>query len=115
MDIKTADIVLCEFYFSDAKTSKKRPVLVLKDNLPHNDFLGIAISSKINKLFEDELIISLEDLEMGSLPVTSKVMLRKTFIISKEVVINKYGSLNSIVFRKLHKHLCNYLGCSISN
>ena len=34
MDIKTADVVLCKFYFSDLKTTKNRPVLVLKDNLP---------------------------------------------------------------------------------
>jgi len=36
MEINVADVVLCEFYFSDLKTSKKRPVLVLKDNLPYD-------------------------------------------------------------------------------
>lgn len=112
MDIKVADILLCEFYFSDAKTSKNRPVLVLKDNLPHQDFLGIAISSKTNKLFEDELIIDIEDLETGSLPVTSKVMLRKTFVISKKVIIKKYGSLKTTAFKNLHNNLCKYLACS---
>lgn len=111
MDIKAAEIVLCEFYFSDAKASKKRPVLVLKDNLPHNDFLGIAISSKTNKLFEDEFLINNEDLETGFLPVTSKVMLRKTFVISKEVVFKKYGKLKNIAFKSLHENLCNYLDC----
>lgn len=59
MDVKAADVVLCEFYFSDAKASKNRPVLILKDNLPHNDFLGIAISSKTSKLFKGKSIISL--------------------------------------------------------
>jgi len=34
MEIKTFDIVLCEFYFSNLNQSKKRPVLVFKDNLP---------------------------------------------------------------------------------
>jgi len=38
MEINIADIVLCEFYFSDLKKSKNRPVLVFKDNLPHDDF-----------------------------------------------------------------------------
>ena len=37
------DIVLCNFYFSDAKRSKNRPVLVLKDNLPFDDFVAIPI------------------------------------------------------------------------
>ncbi len=34
MEIKEGDVLLCEFYFSDLKKSKNRPVLVLKDNLP---------------------------------------------------------------------------------
>lgn len=111
MDIKPADIVLCEFYFSDAKVAKKRPDLVLKDNLPHDDFLGIAISSKINKLFDDEFVIGLEDFAAGGIPVTSKVMLRKTFVISKGVVVKKYGSLKDAGFKELHENLCGYLGC----
>ena len=47
MEISKADVVLCEFYFSDLKKSKNRPVLVLKDNLPYNDFIAIPISNKI--------------------------------------------------------------------
>ena len=50
MEIKHLDVVLCEFYFSDFNKSKKRPVLVFKDNLPFDDFVAIPISSKIEKL-----------------------------------------------------------------
>jgi len=57
MEISQADVVLCEFYFSDLKKSKNRPVLVLKDNLPYNDFVAIPISSKIEKLQIDEVIL----------------------------------------------------------
>jgi len=35
MELKQYDVVLCEFYFSDLNKTKKRPVLVFKDNLPH--------------------------------------------------------------------------------
>ena len=42
MELKEADVVLCEFYFSDLSQSKKRPVLIFKDNLPYNDFVGIS-------------------------------------------------------------------------
>ena len=49
MEIDQADIVLCEFYFSDLKQVKNRPVLVFKDNLPYDDFVAIPISSKIEK------------------------------------------------------------------
>lgn len=57
LDIQKADIVLCKFYFSDLKSYKNRPVLIFKDNLPFDDFVCIAISSKTNKIFDDEFII----------------------------------------------------------
>ncbi len=54
MEIKTFDIVLCEFYFSNLNQSKKRPVLVFKDNLPFDDFIALRISSKIGNMTNDE-------------------------------------------------------------
>jgi len=84
MEVNNADIVLCKFYFSDLFLSKNRPVPVFKDNLPHNDFIAIPISSKIENLQVDELIINSKDMKQGYLPTESKLMLRKTFIVSKE-------------------------------
>ena len=42
VDVSVADVVLCEFYFSDLKQTKKRPVLVIKDDLPYSDFVGFS-------------------------------------------------------------------------
>jgi len=44
MEIGELDIVLCEFFFSDIKKSKNRPVLIFKDNLPYDDFVAIPIN-----------------------------------------------------------------------
>ena len=112
MEVEVLDIVLCEFYFSDLKSYKKRPVLVFKNNLPYNDFIAIPISSSIDKLYEDEYIINNIDLEIGSLPKESKIMVRKTFVVSKDVVIKKYGTINQNSFKKYHKVFCNYFGCN---
>ncbi len=60
MEIKLSDIVLCEFYFSDIQKSKNRSVLVFKDNLPYDDFVAIPISSKIDNLQHDEVIIGFD-------------------------------------------------------
>ena len=111
MEIKEADIVLCKFYFSDMKKSKNRPVLVFKDNLPHDDFIAIPISSKIQNLFEDEYVIDNLEFENGELPASSKIMIRKTFVVSKQVVIKKYGTLKSDVYLKYQNLFCNYFGC----
>jgi mRNA interferase MazF len=113
MEVKLYDIVLCQFYFSDLKESKNRPVLVFKDNLPHDDFVGIPISSKIDKLYEDELLLQASDLSFGNIPKTSKLMIRKTFVISKQAVVKKYGTLDTEAFVKCKSSFCKYFGCTI--
>ena len=112
MGLSVGDVVLCKFYFSDAKQSKKRPVLVLKDNLPHDDFIAIPISSQIAKMHTDERLLSLTDFQVGNIPKTSKLMLRKTFVISKNVVLKKYGTLHTKVYKQIHKDFCQYFSCT---
>lgn len=34
MEVKQGELMLCEFYFSDFKHYKLRPVVVFRDNLP---------------------------------------------------------------------------------
>ena len=114
MELALADIVLCEFYFSDLKTSKKRPVLIFKDNLPYNDFIAIPISSKTDRLKSDEHIIDNDNLEHGSIPKKSKLMIRKTFVVSKDVILKKYGKLNKMSFDKYHLEFCKYFNCENS-
>jgi mRNA interferase MazF len=111
MEVAQGDVVLCEFYFSDLKTSKNRPVLVLKDNLPFNDFVAIPISSKIEKMQIDELFLQNSDFTHGAIPKDSKVMIRKTFVVSKNVVLKKYGSLSKESFERFSHYFCQYFAC----
>ncbi len=112
MEINIADVVLCEFYFSDLKKTKKRPVLVFKDNLPYDDFIAIPISSRIKNLFQDEYKIDNSMFENGSIPKESKLMLRKTFVVSKTVVIKKYGNLKQEDFNMYHQRFCRFFHCN---
>ena len=112
MEIKQYDIVLCEFYFSTLNKTKKRPVLVFKDNLPYDDFIAIPISSKIDNLKEDEILIHGSDFATGNIPKVSKLMIRKTFVVSKEVVIKRYGTLSKSSFKKYHNNFCKYFECN---
>ena len=64
--------------------------------LKQYDVVAIPISSKIDKLKEDEILICNGDFEIGSIKQVSKLMVRKTFVVSKEVVIKKYGRLDVI-------------------
>lgn len=112
MELTEGDIVLCEFYFSDFKATKKRPVLVFKENLPFNDFIAIPISSKIEKIHDDEFILDSTSFKDGSLPKKSKLMIRKTFVVSKQVVVKKYGKLTNQDYQKYHNRFCAYFGCN---
>ena len=111
MEVKSGDIVLCEFYFSDLKSSKRRPVLVFKDNLPFDDFIGIPISSQSHKLHNDEYLIDNKMFVTGNIPKTSKIMLRKTFVISKNAAQKKYGSLNNEALENYHTLFCQFFSC----
>ena len=111
MEVEEGQIVLCKFYFTDAKRYKNRPVLVFKDNLPFNDFIGIAISSQVEKMHEDEYIIDVDMLATGTLPKVSKVMLRKTFVVEKSLIIKTYGSLDNKSFEALKHSFCKYHRC----
>jgi len=111
MEIKAGDIVLCEFYFTDSKTGKNRPVLVLKDNLPFDDFIAIPISSQIKTLHRDEVLLEPHDFSEGDIPKVSKVILRKTFVVSKQVVIKRYGRLTSNSLDKYKTLFCHYFEC----
>lgn len=111
MDVKQGELVLCEFYFSDLGESKRRPVIVFKDNLPFDDFIGVPVSSKVHKLHADESLLQPDELREGVLPKISKVMVRKTFVISKAVVDKKYGVLTPERFQALHRDFCRYFDC----
>jgi len=112
MEIKSGDIVLCEFYFSDLKQYKKRPVLIYKDNLPFDDFMAIAISSKIQTLYQDEYILDNNMLQFGSIPKTSKIMLRKTFLVDKKLIVKSYATLTNSAYIEIKNKFCSYHSCS---
>lgn len=111
MEVKAGDVVLCEFYFSDLKASKNRPVLILKDNLPYDDFIGVPLSSQTRNMHQDEVGIDNTAFSRGDIPKSSKLMLRKTLLVSKTVVIKKYGSLSEESFKNYHQLFCKFFQC----
>ena len=109
--MEIGEVVLCKVYFSSLNMFKNRPVLVLKDNLPYNNFICLPISSKIKNLHIDEFVISNNDFQIGSIPKDSKVMIRKVFTISKNNITKKYGKLNIEKFEEIRSKFCNYFEC----
>lgn len=86
-------------------------MLVFKDNLPFDDFVGIPISSQPVR-HQDELLLQNSEFVKGALPKTSKLILRKTFVINKYVVMKSYGVVSPDKFEAISKGFCEYFECA---
>jgi len=64
-------------------------------------------------LKEDEILIDNNDFQDGNIKAISKLMIRKTFVVSKKVVVKKYGTISQNSFTKYHKIFCKYFGCDL--
>ncbi|MEA2028482.1 MAG: hypothetical protein U9N49_05855 [Campylobacterota bacterium] len=67
--------------------------------------------SKSQKLNLDEQIIDNSHFENGAIPKPSKFMLRKTFVVSKNAVIKRYGIISQKSFEQYKVSFCQYFKC----
>ena len=97
--MKTGDIILIPFPFSDLKKVKVRPALVItttKDG--YNDVVISAISSVIpNALSENEMII--KSSEVNNLRADSVLKIDRIVTLKNETVIANIGKLNQREFQ----------------
>jgi len=99
------DIVIVPFPFSDLKSSKMRPVLILsktKNNKNFDDILVCGITANLRNS-PYSILIENKDLESGNIPVKSKIKIDKLFTIEKKLAIKKLGRLNRETFDKARK------------
>jgi len=70
-----------------------------------------SISSQLSRHHDDEFVLEPSDMASGALPKRSKIMVRKTFVISCQVIVKKYGQLSDARLRQLHHDFCHFFGC----
>lgn len=95
MNYEQRDIVLVPFPFTDLSTVKKRPVLVLSktnDNEVSEDLITCAITSK-HRSSTHSLIIDNQNIDEGSLPVQSTILISKLFTIEKTLLLGQIARL----------------------
>ena len=105
MIYKKGDIVLINFPFTDLSKSKKRPVLIIKDENNFQDIVCFQITSKSTQ--QSILKIEQDNLIDGKLKLISFVKYDKCFTLNSEIVDKKLASVNNEFIDKLKIFFCN--------
>jgi mRNA interferase MazF len=99
------DIVLLSFPFSDLKSSKVRPALVLSNNKYNSkfeDFIAVPLTTNL-KSRGYSILLSNKDLESGKLIVESSIKVDRIFSVNKDLIRMTIGKINTDVHNKIKK------------
>lgn len=105
MSCKKGDIVLIDFPFTDFSRSKKRPVLIIKDENSFNDIVCFQITSQATQ--QSICKIEQESLNGGELKLVSFVKYDKCFTLHSQMVDKKLASVNDKFMDELKVLFCN--------
>lgn len=104
---KSGDIVIVHFPFSDLKSRKVRPALVVVDQ-KDQDILAVPITSselKDQKYF----LINGHDYKYKSLPIASSVKYTKLFTLHQSLIHSKYTQLTAVSFKLVRQKIIEYI------
>ncbi|OHW63391.1 PemK-like protein [Andreesenia angusta] len=99
MMYRQGDILLIPVPFTDLSSSKRRPVLVISNNLynsPSDDMVVVAITSNLASKSHSILIKS-DSLLEGVLKVDSNIRTDKIYTLSQNIVMKKFGTVKEDV------------------
>jgi mRNA interferase MazF len=105
MSYKKGDVLLINFPFTDLTNSKKRPVLVVKDESEYGDIVCFQITSKKNQ--SNIMQINSNDITKEPLKLTSFVKYDKCFTIDSNVVDKKLTEIHNDFLQELKEKFCN--------
>ena len=107
MQYKSGDILLIKFPFTTLSKSKKRPVLLIKGENEHQDFVCFQITSKSTQ--SHLLSIQQSDISTGHLSLISYVKYDKCFTLNGSLVDKKLASLNHNFMKQVKQRFCDTL------
>jgi mRNA interferase MazF len=81
--LRQREMALIPIPFSDLKSKKKRPVIVISNNLYYS------------------LLITQDDMETGNLPEVSMVRADKIYSLSQLIVVKRLGKIKRASFEKI--------------
>jgi mRNA interferase MazF len=96
MTYKQGEIVLVPFPYSDLSGSKKRPVLVVSNDVYNASFPDIVVAVITTKTTKPDIYsraLESKDLEIGQLPEPSLIRAHKLFTIDQSRILKRFSTL----------------------
>jgi mRNA interferase MazF len=110
--ISQRDIVLLSFPFSDLKTQKVRPAIIISNdnyNQKFEDVIAIPMTSNLD-VRDYTILISNKDLESGNLIKDSKAKVDKIFSVSKNLIKLKIGKIKVGIHKRIIEIVLGLVG-----
>lgn len=101
--LKQRDLVLIPIPFSDLRSKKRRPVIVISNdsyNQKTEDIVVVAVTSNIEKK-DYTLLMTQNDLEYGNLPTDSMIRVDKIYSLSQLIVVKSLGKIKQETFARI--------------
>lgn len=108
MTFSQRDIVLIPILFTDLSSNKKRPVIIISNDVYNEnnpDIVVVALTS--NLAFDNEYCVEIDNhnLEKGRLPLKSQIRCDKIYTLSKDIVVKKFNKINSDTYELIKEKL----------
>jgi mRNA interferase MazF len=106
-------LVLLPFPFSDATTSKRRPVLALTAPDEYGDFIGMAVSSRSHHI--NTIPLQNDSLVEGQLPKPSWIRTDRIVTLNASLINKVFAQTKADIHRQAVNSLCEMLHKQISH
>lgn len=107
MMLKQRDIILIPIPFTDLTSQKKRPAVIISNNNyneTHEDVVVVALTSNVESR-DFTITLTSDDLEDGTLKVTSMIRADKIYSLNKSIILKTFGRIKPDILSKIKDSL----------
>jgi mRNA interferase MazF len=99
------DIVLIPVPFTDLSSQKKRPVIIISNNVVNRDGLDVIVVAMTSRPATAPygFRINSTDLVEGALNRPGTVRVDKTYTLAKSIIVKKFGKVSPVVIDRIRQ------------
>jgi len=102
--LEAGSLVVLPFPFSDLRTAKRRPVVLLTAPDGYGDFLAMAVTSQPRH--PESLALNQPDMQVGMLPKASWIRTDKVVSLNRALVVKEIGKIEAGLRLQAVHQLC---------